>query len=154
MLSLIEQLNLSQMLLPYYFFLELMIGVLRLAICVCNTQLLIFAYCFMTYLYHLVAYVSHNFFFFLKVVCLQVLNTQRPKEHIADAFIPLNCYHHRELTVIMIYTSGVVKSKRSIWRLKTITDFFWTIVNFIGVFFATMFSVILVLIDFNDILTW
>ncbi|KAG4963531.1 hypothetical protein AAZX31_14G152600 [Glycine max] len=35
---------------------------------------------------------------------------------------------------------GVVKSKRSIWRLKTITDFFWAIVNFIGVFFATMFS--------------
>ncbi|KAJ7959105.1 selenoprotein K [Quillaja saponaria] len=35
---------------------------------------------------------------------------------------------------------GVVKSKPSIWRLKTITDFFWSIVNFIGVFFATMFS--------------
>ncbi|KAF2296671.1 hypothetical protein GH714_001056 [Hevea brasiliensis] len=35
---------------------------------------------------------------------------------------------------------GVVKSKRSIWRLKTVPDFFWAIVNFIGVFFATMFS--------------
>ncbi|KAF4388197.1 hypothetical protein G4B88_021893 [Cannabis sativa] len=35
---------------------------------------------------------------------------------------------------------GVVKSKRSIWRLKTITDFFWSIVNLIGVFFSTMFS--------------
>ncbi|KAF5954966.1 hypothetical protein HYC85_007822 [Camellia sinensis] len=35
--------------------------------------------------------------------------------------------------------SGVVKSKRSIWRLRTITDFVWAIVNFIGVFFATMF---------------
>ncbi|CAJ1971847.1 unnamed protein product [Sphenostylis stenocarpa] len=35
---------------------------------------------------------------------------------------------------------GVVKSKRSIWRLQTITDFFWAIVNFIGVFFTTMFS--------------
>ncbi|GFP89774.1 hypothetical protein PHJA_001121200 [Phtheirospermum japonicum] len=35
---------------------------------------------------------------------------------------------------------GVVKSKRSFWRLKTFTDFFWAIVNFIGVFFATMFS--------------
>ncbi|WVY91013.1 hypothetical protein V8G54_036527 [Vigna mungo] len=35
---------------------------------------------------------------------------------------------------------GVVKSKRSIWRLKTITDFFWAIINFIGVFFTTMFS--------------
>ncbi|KAI4337784.1 hypothetical protein L6164_016159 [Bauhinia variegata] len=35
---------------------------------------------------------------------------------------------------------GVVKSKKSLWRLKTITDFFWAIVNFIAVFFATMFS--------------
>nr|XP_009631845.1 selenoprotein K-like [Nicotiana tomentosiformis] len=35
---------------------------------------------------------------------------------------------------------GLVKSKRSIWRLKTITDFFWSIINFISVFFATMFS--------------
>ncbi|KAJ0086071.1 selenoprotein K-like [Pistacia vera] len=35
---------------------------------------------------------------------------------------------------------GEVKSKRSIWRLRTITDFFWGIVNFICVFFATMFS--------------
>ncbi|KAF1868962.1 hypothetical protein Lal_00048242 [Lupinus albus] len=26
---------------------------------------------------------------------------------------------------------GVVKSKRSIWRLKTITDSFWLVVNFI-----------------------
>ncbi|KAG5222079.1 selenoprotein [Salix suchowensis] len=30
--------------------------------------------------------------------------------------------------------------QRSIWRLRTITDFFWAIVNFIGVFFSTMFS--------------
>lgn len=42
-----------------------------------------------------------------------------------------------------LFSSGVVKSKRSIWRLKTITDFFWAIVNFIGVFFNTMFSVTL-----------
>ncbi|KAL0360203.1 UNVERIFIED_CONTAM: hypothetical protein Sradi_3704800 [Sesamum radiatum] len=34
----------------------------------------------------------------------------------------------------------VVKSKRSIWRLRTITDFFWAIINFIAAFFATMFS--------------
>ncbi|MBA0865599.1 hypothetical protein Goshw_013659, partial [Gossypium schwendimanii] len=34
----------------------------------------------------------------------------------------------------------VLKSKRSIWRLRTITDFFWAIINFIGVFFSTMFS--------------
>ncbi|KAK2978899.1 hypothetical protein RJ640_011998, partial [Escallonia rubra] len=36
--------------------------------------------------------------------------------------------------------AGVVKSKRSVWRLSIITDFFWAIVNLIGVFFATMFS--------------
>lgn len=42
----------------------------------------------------------------------------------------------------MQFCAGVVKSKRSIWRLKTITDFFWAIVNYIGLFFATMFSVI------------
>ncbi|KAI0495849.1 hypothetical protein KFK09_022156 [Dendrobium nobile] len=35
---------------------------------------------------------------------------------------------------------GVVKPKRTIWRLSIISDFFWAIVNFIGVFFATMFS--------------
>ncbi|XP_057442644.1 uncharacterized protein LOC130734308 [Lotus japonicus] len=35
---------------------------------------------------------------------------------------------------------GVVRSKRTIWRLKTITDFFMSIVNIIGIFFATMFS--------------
>ncbi|XP_058775234.1 uncharacterized protein LOC131649490 [Vicia villosa] len=35
---------------------------------------------------------------------------------------------------------GVVKSKRSFWRIKTFTDFFWAVVNFIGVFFATLFS--------------
>ncbi|KAL6210305.1 hypothetical protein ACLB2K_015538 [Fragaria x ananassa] len=46
------------------------------------------------------------------------------------AYVNLSCY----------YIIGVVKSKRSIWRLKTITDFFWAIVNLIGVFFATMFS--------------
>ncbi|WOL01131.1 selenoprotein K-like [Canna indica] len=36
--------------------------------------------------------------------------------------------------------NGVVKSKRTIWRLSIISDFFWAIVNFIGVFFVTMFS--------------
>ncbi|XP_076927950.1 uncharacterized protein LOC143591703 [Bidens hawaiensis] len=35
---------------------------------------------------------------------------------------------------------GVVKSNRTIWRLRTIIDFFWAIINFISVFFATMFS--------------
>ncbi|KAL5776998.1 hypothetical protein ACOSP7_009924 [Xanthoceras sorbifolium] len=35
---------------------------------------------------------------------------------------------------------GVVKSKRSIWRLRTITDLFWAIVGFISIFFTTMFS--------------
>ena len=42
---------------------------------------------------------------------------------------------------LLIFITGVVKSNRSIWRLRTITDFFWAIVNFIGVFFVTMFSV-------------
>ncbi|KAL6492866.1 hypothetical protein OROGR_032625 [Orobanche gracilis] len=35
---------------------------------------------------------------------------------------------------------GVVKSKRSLWRLRTMIDFFWGIVNLIRVFVATMFS--------------
>ncbi|MQM12144.1 hypothetical protein Taro_045058 [Colocasia esculenta] len=43
--------------------------------------------------------------------------------------------------VSMAYVErGVVKPKRSLWRLSTITHFFWAIVNFIGVFFITMFS--------------
>ncbi|KAL5704259.1 hypothetical protein ACHQM5_022709 [Ranunculus cassubicifolius] len=36
--------------------------------------------------------------------------------------------------------NGVVKSTRTVWRLRTITDFFRAIVNFIRIFFATMFS--------------
>ncbi|CAA7046955.1 unnamed protein product [Microthlaspi erraticum] len=35
---------------------------------------------------------------------------------------------------------GVVKAKRSIWRLRTIKDIFWSIINLIQVFFITMFS--------------
>ncbi|PIA47312.1 hypothetical protein AQUCO_01400167v1 [Aquilegia coerulea] len=35
---------------------------------------------------------------------------------------------------------GVVKSKRPLWRVSTITDFFRAIINFICVFFMTMFS--------------
>ncbi|GMH21830.1 hypothetical protein Nepgr_023673 [Nepenthes gracilis] len=35
---------------------------------------------------------------------------------------------------------GVVKQKRSLWRLKTYTDFLWAVVNFIVIFFTTMFS--------------
>ncbi|WOG97494.1 hypothetical protein DCAR_0416834 [Daucus carota subsp. sativus] len=38
------------------------------------------------------------------------------------------------------YNKSVVKSKQSIWRLRTITNFFWAIINIIGVFFSTMFS--------------
>ncbi|CAA2950107.1 seleno K-like [Olea europaea subsp. europaea] len=44
------------------------------------------------------------------------------------------------LSSLAIFVFGVVKSKRSIWRLRTITNVFWAIVNFIGVFFTTMFS--------------
>ncbi|XP_062216130.1 uncharacterized protein LOC133916470 isoform X1 [Phragmites australis] len=36
---------------------------------------------------------------------------------------------------------GVVKDKRTIWRLSIISDFFRAVVNFIRVFFLTMFSV-------------
>ncbi|XP_010455244.1 PREDICTED: glycine-rich selenoprotein isoform X2 [Camelina sativa] len=35
---------------------------------------------------------------------------------------------------------GVVKAKRPIWRLRTIKDFFLSIINLIQVFFMTMFS--------------
>ncbi|GAB2271534.1 hypothetical protein Dimus_006367 [Dionaea muscipula] len=35
---------------------------------------------------------------------------------------------------------GVVRSKRSLWRLKTFADFFRSIVNFFAVFFTTMLS--------------
>ncbi|EEE58745.1 hypothetical protein OsJ_10234 [Oryza sativa Japonica Group] len=35
---------------------------------------------------------------------------------------------------------GVVKDKRTIWRLSIISDFFRAIVNFIRMFFLTMFS--------------
>ncbi|KAG7032786.1 Selenoprotein K, partial [Cucurbita argyrosperma subsp. argyrosperma] len=45
------------------------------------------------------------------------------------------------IPIALCYLSpGVVKSQRSFWRLKTITDFFWAIVNIIGVFFTTLFS--------------
>ncbi|CAN6720828.1 unnamed protein product [Malus baccata var. baccata] len=49
-------------------------------------------------------------------------------------------YGADQVVICILVCLGVVKSKRSIWRLKTITDFFWAIVNLIGVFFATMFS--------------
>ncbi|KAJ8445124.1 hypothetical protein Cgig2_029496 [Carnegiea gigantea] len=35
---------------------------------------------------------------------------------------------------------SVVKSERPLWRVKTITDFFRSIINLIVVFFMTMFS--------------
>ncbi|CAA0827882.1 glycine-rich protein [Striga hermonthica] len=35
---------------------------------------------------------------------------------------------------------GVVKSKKSFWRLRTIADFFLAVVNFISIFFVTLFS--------------
>ncbi|KAL5728753.1 hypothetical protein ACHQM5_001798 [Ranunculus cassubicifolius] len=35
--------------------------------------------------------------------------------------------------------TDVVKSTRTVWRLRTITSFFRAIVNFISIFFATMF---------------
>ncbi|KAG2389853.1 uncharacterized protein HKW66_Vig0179260 [Vigna angularis] len=50
------------------------------------------------------------------------------------------CLHIDSLWELDAFCAGVVKSKRSVWRLKTITDFFWAIINIIGVFFTTMFS--------------
>ncbi|KAG8096669.1 hypothetical protein GUJ93_ZPchr0013g34576 [Zizania palustris] len=36
---------------------------------------------------------------------------------------------------------GVVKDKRTVWRLSIISDFFRAVVNFIRMFFLTMFSI-------------
>ncbi|PKA63773.1 hypothetical protein AXF42_Ash017057 [Apostasia shenzhenica] len=35
---------------------------------------------------------------------------------------------------------GIVKPRRTIWRVSIISDFFWAIISFIRVFFMTMFS--------------
>ncbi|GER37755.1 glycine-rich family protein [Striga asiatica] len=35
---------------------------------------------------------------------------------------------------------GVVKSKKSFWRVSTFTEVFWAVVNFIMDFFGTLFS--------------
>ncbi|XP_011629307.1 selenoprotein K isoform X2 [Amborella trichopoda] len=35
---------------------------------------------------------------------------------------------------------GVVKDKRSIWRLGIISELFWAIISFFGAFFTTLFS--------------
>lgn len=43
--------------------------------------------------------------------------------------------------LLFMYLAGVVKDKRTIWRLSIISDFFRAIVNFIRMFFLTMFSV-------------
>ncbi|KAL5982484.1 hypothetical protein ACLOJK_016557 [Asimina triloba] len=54
--------------------------------------------------------------------------------------ISLGCWAYAKVLRPQQPVVSVVKSNRSIWRLSTITHFFWAIVNFIGVFFATMFS--------------
>jgi hypothetical protein len=46
-----------------------------------------------------------------------------------------------EFNLIITYLVGVVKDKRTIWRLSIISDFFQAVVNFIRMFFLTMFSV-------------
>jgi uncharacterized membrane protein YgcG len=43
--------------------------------------------------------------------------------------------------LLFMYLAGVVKDKRTIWRLSIISDFFRAIVNFIRMFFLTMFSI-------------
>ncbi|KAL5209695.1 hypothetical protein ABZP36_005318 [Zizania latifolia] len=40
-----------------------------------------------------------------------------------------------------MYLAGVVKDKRTVWRLSIISDFFRAVVNFIRMFFLTMFSI-------------
>lgn len=72
------------------------------------------------------------------------LNCWFKQNYNVHTFLPRGYYHQWSWPIGNLHTTllGVVKSKRSIWRLKTITDFFWAIVNLIGVFFATMFSVI------------
>lgn len=52
-----------------------------------------------------------------------------------------SCFLEQSRVILDSSAAGVVKSKRSIWRLRTISDFFKAIVNFIVVFFVTMFSV-------------
>uniref|UniRef100_K3X5C9 Selenoprotein K n=1 Tax=Globisporangium ultimum (strain ATCC 200006 / CBS 805.95 / DAOM BR144) TaxID=431595 RepID=K3X5C9_GLOUD len=37
-------------------------------------------------------------------------------------------------------TSGDVVQKRSIWRVSIVSDVFWGIVNFIGLFTSSIFS--------------
>jgi Na+/alanine symporter len=46
-----------------------------------------------------------------------------------------------EFNLILPYLVGVVKDKRTIWRLSIISNFFGAIVNFVRMFFLTMFSV-------------
>ncbi|XP_075517192.1 uncharacterized protein LOC142551702 [Primulina tabacum] len=63
-------------------------------------------------------------------ILISVLKEKKPKERRCKVFSATMAYVER----------GVVRSKRSFWRLKTVVDFFWSIINFIGVFFTTMFS--------------
>ncbi|KAJ0396620.1 hypothetical protein ATCC90586_008718 [Pythium insidiosum] len=37
-------------------------------------------------------------------------------------------------------TGGDVVAKRSVWRVSIVSDFFWGVVNFVGVFFSSIFS--------------
>jgi hypothetical protein len=54
-------------------------------------------------------------------------------------------FHSSRLTInliyFVVYLPGVVKGKRTIWRLSIIPDFFKAVMNFIRMFFLTMFSV-------------
>lgn len=49
--------------------------------------------------------------------------------------------YYLEVNVFFIYLPGVVKGKRTIWRLSIIPDFFKAVLNFIRMFFLTMFSI-------------
>ncbi|GLE06093.1 hypothetical protein PINS_up015304 [Pythium insidiosum] len=37
-------------------------------------------------------------------------------------------------------TGGDVVAKRSVWRVSIVSDFFWGVVNFVGVFFSSIFA--------------
>ena len=52
-----------------------------------------------------------------------------------------NLSNQRKAHFHLYCLAGVVKDKQTIWRLSIISDFFRAIVNFIRIFFDTLFSV-------------
>ncbi|CAK9200899.1 unnamed protein product [Sphagnum troendelagicum] len=48
--------------------------------------------------------------------------------------------HVKSLIYVSCTVSGSIKGRRSPWRLSIISDTFWAIINLIGSFFTTLFS--------------